>query len=117
MTFKESVEILKKIWKEKKLDQAETEALETAVGFMGKVDAEMEFQAMAWDTQICMYIPIGRPVTSENLCRNRYKEKVDYGLMPNWVDPSKYKIAKRTVVTMAGEWEMLGMEDSEDDRN
>lgn len=59
MTFKESVEILKKIWKEKKLDQAETEALETAVGFMGKVDAEMEFQAMAWDTQICMYIPIG----------------------------------------------------------
>ncbi len=27
MIFKESVEILKKIWKEKKLDQAETEAL------------------------------------------------------------------------------------------
>ena len=33
-----------------------------------------------------------------------YQERVKNGEIPSWIDPDKFKILKRTVVEIAGDW-------------
>lgn len=82
----------------------ELEALDAAIEVMKAAVENVEYGAFAWDKQRCIFIPIGRPTLGKQLCLNRYKERVKNGEIPSWIDPDKFKILKRTVVEIAGDW-------------
>lgn len=82
----------------------ELEALDAAIEVMKAAVENVEYGAFAWDKQRRIFIPIGRPTLGKQLCLNRYKERVKNGEIPSWIDPYKFKILKRTVVEIAGDW-------------
>lgn len=83
---------------------AELDALDAAVKAMKAAVENVEYGAFAWDKQRGMFVQIGRPVPVKQLCLNRYQERVKNGEIPSWIDPEKFKVLKRTVVEIAGDW-------------
>lgn len=68
-----------------------------------KVDDE--YQAYVWSIEQKRYIPWGRGLWSERLCRARLVEAINKGwIKSDHFDLSKYKICKRTVYFVATEW-------------
>ena len=68
-----------------------------------KVDDE--YQAYVWSIEQKRYIPWGRGLWSERLCRARLLEAINKGwIKSDHFDLSKYKICKRTVYFVATEW-------------
>ena len=67
------------------------------------LDATIEVMKAAVEKR-GMFVQIGRPVPVKQLCLNRYQERVKNGEIPSWIDPEKFKILKRTVVEIAGDW-------------
>lgn len=85
-------------------DPAELDTLDAVVEAMKAAVENVEYGAFAWDKQRGVFVPIGRPVLAKQLCLNRYQERVRNGEIPSWIDPEKFKILKRTVVEIAGDW-------------
>lgn len=85
----------------------ELEALGIAVGAMEAAVENVEYGAFAWDREKCLFVQIGRPALSKQLCLNRYLEKVEDGTLPTQIDPNRFKILKRTVAEIVGDWNQV----------
>lgn len=111
MTFRENAEVLENYLhtfrnvEEITPGPMELEAMDVAVEAMKAAKENVEYGAFAWDKERGIYVQIGRPVPVEQLCLNRYKERARNGDIPSWIDPDKYKILKRTVTEIEGDWE------------
>lgn len=110
MTYRENAAVLEEYLhnigtsKRYHLNYMELEALDAAIEVMKAAVENVEYGAFAWDKQRGMFVQIGRPVPVKQLCLNRYQERVKNGEIPSWIDPEKFKILKRTVVEIAGDW-------------
>lgn len=71
------------------------------------VQKNTEYIAFGFDVDKQEYVKIGRPVSTELLCRNRLNEAVEKGWVPESVDCTRIIFQKREVVTCTGEWEKL----------
>lgn len=113
MTLNESAVILKEYLhtiqniEEMVLGPIELEALGIAVGTMEAAVENVEYGAFAWDRKKCLFVQIGRPALSKQLCLNRYREKVEDGTLPAHIDPNKLKILKRSVIEIVGDWNQV----------
>lgn len=110
MTLNESAVILKEYLhtiqniEEMVLGPIELEALGIAVGAMEAAAENVEYGAFAWNKEKCLFVQIGRPALSKQLCLNRYREKVEDGTLPAQIDTNRFKILKRAVVEIVGDW-------------
>lgn len=66
-----------------------------------------EYAAFVWNTRREEYEQIGRPVQTEMLCRNRFKECVDKGWLMDCYDASKVVFKKRNMVMFEDIWEEI----------
>lgn len=66
-----------------------------------------EYAAFVWNTRREEYEQIGRPVGTELLCRNRFKEYVDKGWLMDCYDTSKVAFKKRNTVMFEDIWEEI----------
>lgn len=66
-----------------------------------------EYAAFVWNTRREEYEQIGRPVETELLCRNRFKEYVDKGWLMDCYDTSKVVFKKRNTVMFEDIWEEI----------
>ncbi len=82
----------------------EIEVLDATMEVMKAAVENVEYGVFAWDKQRGIFVQIGRPVPVKQLCLNRYQERVKNGEIPSWIEAEKFKILKRTVVEMAGDW-------------
>lgn len=85
----------------------ELEALGIAVGAIEAAVENVEYGAFAWDREKCLFVQIGRLALSKQLCLNRYREKVENGTLPTQIDPNRFKILKRTVAEIVGDWNQV----------
>jgi len=113
MTLNESAVVLKEYLhtiqniEEKVPGPIGLEALSIAVGAMEAAVDNVEYGAFAWDKEKCLFVQIGRPSLSKQLCLNRYRERVEDGSLPAQIDPNRFKILKRTVVEIVGDWNQV----------
>ena len=113
MTFNESAVVLKGYLntiqniEEMLPGPTELEALGIAVGAIEAAVENVEYGAFAWDREKCLFVQIGRLALSKQLCLNRYREKVENGTLPTQIDPNRFKILKRTVAEIVGDWNQV----------
>lgn len=113
MTFNESAVVLKGYLnaiqniEEMVPGPIELEALDTAAGAMEAAVNNVEYGAFAWDKEKCLFVQIGRPSLSKQLCLNRYREKTENGTLPTQIDPNRFKILRRTVAEIVGDWNQV----------
>lgn len=113
MTFNESAVVLKgylhtiRNIEEIPPGLIELEALDTAAGTMEAAVENVEYGAFAWDREKCLFVQIGRSALSKQLCLNRYREKAENGTLPTQIDPNRFKILKRTVAEIVGDWNQV----------
>lgn len=82
----------------------ELDALAAAVEIMKVAVENTEYGAFVYDRQKGIFVQIGKSVSTEQLCLNRYQEKVRNKELPSWIDLGKFKILKRTVAEVVSEW-------------
>ncbi len=68
-------------------------------------ETNTEYAAFGFDVDKQEYVLLGRPVFSEVLCKNRLKEALEKGWVPESVDQCKIFVRKRKVVICPTEWE------------
>lgn len=66
-----------------------------------------EYAAFVWNIRSESYEQIGRPVGVELICRNRFKEYVDKGLIMDCYDTSKVVFMKRNTAMFEDIWEEI----------
>lgn len=66
-----------------------------------------EYAAFAWNTEKEEYAQTGRAVMTEQLCRNRFKERVEKGWLAPCYDPEKVVFKRRSISELYGGWENL----------
>lgn len=66
-----------------------------------------EYAAFAWNKESEKYEQIGRPVTTEELCRKRFKECVDKNWLMKCYDTGKVMFRKRIYAIFEGTWEEI----------
>lgn len=113
MTFNESAVVLKGYLnaiqniEEMVPGPIELEALDTAAGAMEAAVENVEYGAFAWDREKYLFVQIGRSALSKQLCLNRYREKAENGTLPAQIDPNRFKILRRTVAEIVGDWNQV----------
>lgn len=71
------------------------------------VQNEYEYVAFVWSKTKEDYVPEGRGMGNEALCRARLDEKIEKGWLPDYLDDSRVQIRKRQIGTIFGEWEVI----------
>lgn len=71
---------------------------------------ETEYAAFGLDVDRQEYVKLGRPVHSEQLCKNRLKEASEKGWIAESVDQSNICFRKREVVICSEEWKAFAEE-------
>lgn len=69
------------------------------------IKEDVEYQAFVWDNRKEKYVPEGRSMGTERLCRARLQEKIDKGWLGSTLDGNRTVIKKRTITIEYGEWE------------
>lgn len=66
-----------------------------------------EYAVFVWNNEREEYEQIGRPVMTEVLCRNRFKEYAEKGWLMKCYDTSRVIFKKRIVAVFEGTWEEI----------
>ncbi|MDE7433331.1 MAG: hypothetical protein K2N34_15660 [Lachnospiraceae bacterium] len=87
-------------------------AVQSGITLTSYTDAEKcstyEYAAFAWNKKKKEYVQIGRAVTTEQLCRNRFKERVEKGQLAPCYDSGNVIYKKRSITELYSDW--LGLE-------
>ncbi|MFG6345220.1 MAG: hypothetical protein K1W35_16220 [Lachnospiraceae bacterium] len=87
-------------------------AVQSGITLTSYTDAEKcstyEYAAFAWNKEKKEYAQIGRAVTTEQLCRNRFKERVEKGQLAPCYDSGNVIYKKRSISELYGDW--MGLE-------
>ena len=83
-------------------------AVQSGITLTSYTDAEKcstyEYAAFAWNKEKEEYAQIGRPVMTEQLCRNRFKEHVEKGWLASCYDSGNVIYKKRSISELYGDW-------------
>ncbi|MEY8324923.1 hypothetical protein AALB47_13615 [Lachnospiraceae bacterium 54-11] len=83
-------------------------AAESGITLTSYTDAEKcstyEYAAFAWNKEKEEYAQIGRDVTTEQLCRNRFKERVEKRQLAPCYDSGNVIYKKRSISELHGDW-------------
>ena len=83
-------------------------AAESGITLTSYTDAEKcstyEYAAFAWNKEKEEYAQIGRAVTTEQLCRNRFKERVEKRQLTPCYDSGNVIYKKRSISELHGDW-------------
>lgn len=83
-------------------------AVQSGITLTSYTDAEKcstyEYAAFAWNREKEEYAQIGRTVTTEQLCRNRFKERVEKGQLAPCYDSGNVIYKKRSITELCGNW-------------
>lgn len=66
-----------------------------------------EYQIFLWRKDKECYVPVGNSMHFESLCRNRLKEAVAKGWIPEHLDPNRFQIMERLVIRAVGPWKAV----------
>ena len=66
-----------------------------------------EYQIFLWRKDKECYVPVGNSMHFESLCRNRLKEAVAKGWIPEYLDPNRFQIMERPVIRAVGPWKAV----------
>lgn len=87
-------------------------AVESGITLTSYTDVEncstCEYAAFVWNKEKEEYAQIGRGVTTEQLCRNRFKERVEKGQLAPCYDYGNVMYKKRSISELYGDW--VGLE-------
>lgn len=75
------------------------------------IKEDVEYQAFVWDKWREKYVPEGRSVGTESLCRARLQEKIDKDWLPSYLDGNRTMIMKRKVKISYGRWAKVTTEE------
>lgn len=65
------------------------------------------YAAFAWNMKKKEYAQMGRAVITEQLCRNRFAERVESGLLESFYDAGNVIFKRRGISELYGDWEEL----------
>lgn len=86
-------------------------AVQSGITLTSYTDAEKcstyEYAAFAWNKEKEEYAQIGRAVMTEQLCRNRFKERVEKGQLASCYDSGNVIYKKRSISELYGDWMCL----------
>lgn len=75
------------------------------------IKEDVEYQAFVWDNRKEKYVPEGRSMGTERLCRARLQEKIDKGWLAEHLDGNRTMIMKRKVKISYGRWAKVTTEE------
>lgn len=83
-------------------------AVQSGITLTSYTDAEKcstyEYAAFAWNREKEEYAQIGRTVTTEQLCRNRFKKRVEKGHLALCYDSENVIYKKRCISELYSDW-------------
>lgn len=65
------------------------------------------YQVFLWCKDRECYVPIGNPLTSKILCKNRLQEAIINGWLPKYLSPDRFQIRERLIINVAGPWKEI----------
>lgn len=65
------------------------------------------YQIFLWRKDKECYVPIGNPLTSKILCKNRLKEAIINGWIPKYLSPDRFQIREHLTINVAGPWKEI----------
>lgn len=66
-----------------------------------------EYAAFAWNMEKKEYVQTGRAVITEQLCRNRFAERVKAGQLEPFYDVGNVIFKRRSISELYGDWDKL----------
>lgn len=82
--------------------------IQSGITLTGYTDAEKcstyEYAAFSWNKEKEEYSQIGRAVATEQLCRNRFSERIERSLLAPCYDPENVIFQKRSISELYGNW-------------